>query len=176
MKLQTYPQAFGSSGAGWSSRSRRALTNKGKIGWRGKEKGERKRGRRDKTKVYTDRAQSPLVVDPGGQPDLGNTLWGLLLDLSVTPIKGPALESCPAAPQSPIFMFVLVAQWPPTSTNTEPRTLLNLAVARGNEGQGQLLIGYRCWAFDWQEGNAGSAGGCQLSSCSEKPLLQAVGY
>lgn len=27
---------------------------------------EKKKGRRDKTKVYTDRAQSPLVVDPGG--------------------------------------------------------------------------------------------------------------
>lgn len=88
-----------------------------------KRRGKRKKGRGDKTKVYTDRAQSPLVVDPGGQRDLGNTLWGLLLDLSVTPIKGPALESCPAAPQSPIFMFVLVAQWPPPSSNAEARTL-----------------------------------------------------
>ncbi len=81
-----------------------------------------KEGRKDKTKVYTDRAQSPLVVDPGGgQPDLGNTLWGLLLDLSLTPIKGAALESCPAAPQSPIFMFVLVAQWPPPPTKAQTR-------------------------------------------------------
>lgn len=83
-------------------------------------KGGRKKGRRDKTKVHPDRAQSPLVVDPGRQPDLGNTLRGLLLDLSLTPIKEPALDSCPAAPQSPIFMFVLVAQWPLPSTSAPP--------------------------------------------------------
>lgn len=91
-----------------------------------KKEGGKEKGWRDKTKVYTDRAQSPLVADPGGQPDLGNTLWGLLLDLSLTPIKGLALESCPAAPQSPIFMFVLVAQWPPPS---------NLAMARTQQGE-----------------------------------------
>lgn len=59
--------------------------------------------------VHTDRAQISLAVDPGGQLDLGNTLWGLLLDLSLTPIKDPVLESSPAGPQSPMFMFVLVA-------------------------------------------------------------------
>lgn len=38
-----------------------------KGGMKRKERGgERKKGRLDKTKVYTDRAQSPLVVDPGG--------------------------------------------------------------------------------------------------------------
>lgn len=80
----------------------------------------------------------------------------------------PALESCPAVPKSPVFMFVLVARWPPPSTLSY--ILSNQAMASGNEGQGHLLIGCRCWAFDWQEGNAVSAGACQLSSCSEKTL------
>lgn len=48
--------------------------NKGNVGRRGKEKGVREKERSDKTKVYTDRAQSPQVVDPGGQPDLWSTL------------------------------------------------------------------------------------------------------
>lgn len=65
-------------------------------------------------------------------------------------------------------MFVLVARWPPSSTVSY--ILSNQAMASGNEGQGHLLIGCRCWVFDWQEGNAVSAGACQLSSCSEKTL------
>lgn len=65
-------------------------------------------------------------------------------------------------------MFVLVARWPPPSTVSY--ILSNQAMASGNEGQGHLLIGCRCWVFDWQEGNAVSAGACQLSSCSEKTL------
>lgn len=98
MNLQTYPQAFRPSGTSWPSSSRRALINKENGGWRGNKVVG---GGRDKTKVYTDRAQRPLAVDLAGQPDLRNTLWGLLLDLSLTPIKGSAVESCPAAPQTP---------------------------------------------------------------------------
>lgn len=62
-------------------------------------------------------------------------------------------------------MFVLVARWPPPSTMSH--ILFNQAMASGNEGQGHLLIGCRCGVFDGQEGNALSAGACQLSSCSE---------
>lgn len=65
-------------------------------------------------------------------------------------------------------MFVLVAPWPPPSTVSY--ILSNQAMASGNERQGHLLIGCRCWVFDWQLGNAVSAGACQLSSCSEKTL------
>lgn len=62
---QTYPQAFRSSGTSWASRSRRALTNKRKIiGIKRERKGTGKKGRRDKTKVYTDRPQGPLAIDP----------------------------------------------------------------------------------------------------------------
>lgn len=37
-----------------------------KKGIKRKREGGKEKGRRYKTKVYTDRAQSPLVFDPGG--------------------------------------------------------------------------------------------------------------
>lgn len=79
-------------------------------------KEERRGGERKKRKIkqrFTLTEHRAPGCDPGGQPDLRNTLWGLLLDLSLTPIKGPVLESCSAEPLSPVFMFVLVAPWPP---------------------------------------------------------------
>lgn len=67
VNLLAYPQAFGSSGAGWPTCSGRALMNKRKKkGNKGERKWGRKRekGWKDKTKVYTDRPEAPLAIDP----------------------------------------------------------------------------------------------------------------
>lgn len=119
----------------------------------GKERENGKRKREIKQRFALTEHRAPWLLTLRGQPDLRNTLRGLLLDLSLTPIKGAALDSCSAAPQSPVFMFVLAAQWPPPSTDAGPHSVKPgrgkaTATGDGGDGQGQLLIGYRCLAFD----------------------------
>lgn len=149
--------------------------------WRTKKrkmKRRREKGRSNQTKVYTDRAQSPQVVDPGGDSLTSGTHCRVCCWICQShQLKALLWNPVPLHPRAPYLCLFWWLSGPPTSSNTEsPRSRSDMVVARGNEGQGQLLIGYRCWAFEWQQGYAGPAGGCQLSSRSEKPSLQTAGY
>lgn len=73
-----YPSAFGSSSTDGATRSRGALRN------------NRKRGEGEiKQRLRVTDGRAPLAYPGGGggvgvQSDLGNTLWGLLLDVTQT--------------------------------------------------------------------------------------------
>lgn len=94
-------------------------------------KGEEEKKSRDETIVHPDRAQISLAVDPGGQLDLRNTLWGLLLYLSLTPIRDPVLESSPAGPQRP-HVYVCFGGLVAPTFNQRRRTRLREAGSRGS--------------------------------------------
>lgn len=73
-------------------------------------------------KVYPNRPQGPLAIDPREELSaLGNTPLGLLLDLSLAPINGPALEHWPTAPQNPnIYVCFGGSVAPALNQNTGP--------------------------------------------------------
>lgn len=106
MKPKSYPPAFGSSGTDGPARSRGALRGTKEGMKRKKEGGKEGRKGEIKQRFRLTERRAPSWPDPGGQADLGNTLGGLLLDLSLTPIKGPALESRSTdAPEPRVYVY-----------------------------------------------------------------------